>query len=196
MLETRMAWDPDEYTASIREWIHDYDELQDQIARATYGIEARDILDLGIGTGETARRVLELHEDARLVGVDSSADMLRGAASSLSQDRVTFVERGLNEPLPNSRFDLVVSALAIHHLEGSKKATLFTDIAQHLRPGGRFVMGDVVVPEDPSDALIDNEEGYDFPSTVPDQVKWMNAAGFSSEVVWTCKDLAVFKAQL
>lgn len=191
-----MGWDPDEYASSIRTWIHDYDELQDQVALATVGLRATSILDLGVGAGESAKRVLEIHPGARLLGLDSSPDMLHGAAQALPHDRVTLLEHDLGGPLPDQTFDLVISALAVHHLEDERKAQLFLDIARHLRPGGRFVIGDVIIPVDPADALIENEDGYDFPSTIDDQVSWINEAGFSSELVWTCMDLAVLKAEL
>lgn len=191
-----MAWDPDEYSSSIRTWIHDYDELQDQVTLATVGLRATSILDLGVGAGETAKRVLEIHPRARLVGLDSSPEMLRGAAQALPHDRVTLLEHDLADPLPDQPFDLVISALAVHHLEGQRKAKLFRDIARHLQPGGRFVMGDVVIPIDPADALIENEDGYDFPSSVEDQLTWLTGAGLSSELTWTCKDLAVLKGEL
>ena len=60
----------------------------------------------------------------------------------------------LQDPLPEGNFDLVVSALALHHLDGAGKADLFARVAALLRPGGRFVLGDVVVPEDPADAWL------------------------------------------
>ena len=131
---------------------------------------------------------------SHLVGVDSSPEMLAGAASVLPPGRVSLVRQDLAAPLPEGPFDLVVSALAIHHLEGDAKAGLFERIAQVLAPGGRFVMGDVVVPDDPSDVLVENEPGYDFPSPLPAQLEWMQAAGFSTEVVWLCRDLAVVRA--
>lgn len=163
-----MGWDPDEYSSSIRTWIHDYDELQDQVARATADLRVMSVLDLGVGAGETAKRVLQIHPESRLVGLDSSPEMLLWAAQALPQGRVTLVQQDLGAPLPAQPFDLVISALAVHHLEGEDKAKLFLDIATLLLPGGRFVMGDVIVPEDPSDALIENEPGYDFPSSVED----------------------------
>jgi tRNA (cmo5U34)-methyltransferase len=192
----KVTWDPHTYPTTIRAEIHDYDELQDQVVEATTGISVQTILELGVGTGETASRVLQIHPEARLTGIDSSAEMLRGAAEPLPQDRVTLLHQDLNEPFPDQSFDLVISALAIHHLEAEDKARLFREIAKHLEPGGRFVMADVVVPNDPAEALIENEPGYDFPSTVDEQLIWMSEAGFSTEVTWTCKDLAVLKAHL
>jgi tRNA (cmo5U34)-methyltransferase len=191
-----MTWDPDTYSATIRADIHDYDQLQEQVVGTTAGISARNILDLGVGAGETATRVLRMHPRSRLVGIDSSAEMLRGAAQVLPVDRVTLLQQDLSDPLPDQPFDLVVSALAVHHLEGDGKAALFQDIRKRLIPAGRFVMGDVIIPEDPSHALIENEPGYDFPSTIEDQLRWLTEAGFSPEVIWICKDLAVFKGDL
>jgi tRNA (cmo5U34)-methyltransferase len=190
-----MTWDPDTYPATIRAEIHDYDELQAQVVGATAGMSPATILDLGVGGGETASRVLHIHPGSRLVGIDSSADMLRGAARILPRDRVTLVNQDLADPLPDERFDLVISALAIHHLEGSRKATLFRSVAERLTPRGRFVMGDVVVPERDSDVVIENEPGYDFPSRVDDQLTWMTDAGLVAEVLWLRQDLAVFRAR-
>jgi tRNA (cmo5U34)-methyltransferase len=53
-----------------------YERLQDAVAQATAEIDAQAILDLGAGTGVTARRVASLHPDATLVGVDASGAML------------------------------------------------------------------------------------------------------------------------
>ena len=191
-----MTWDPDSYPTTIRAEIHDYDELQEQVALATTGMTPRSILDLGVGAGETAARVLQLYPDSSLVGIDSSPEMLRGAARVLPRDRVTLLEQDLAAPLPNQHFDLVISALAIHHLEGHAKARLFNDIARLLEPRGRFVMGDVILPVDPDDVTIENEPGYDFPSSIDDLLGWLTEAGFSSEVAWVHKDLAVLRTEL
>lgn len=191
-----MTWDPDTYPTTIRAEIHDYEELQEQVVQATAGVTALSILDLGIGAGETAVRLLRMHSDCRLIGIDSSPEMLRAASRALPEERVMLLEQDLAAPLPDQTFDLVVSALAIHHLDGRNKAKLFVDIARRLRSGGLFVMGDVVVPEDPTDALIENQPGYDFPSSIEDQLRWIAEAGMSAEVSWFCRDLAVLRAKL
>jgi ribose 5-phosphate isomerase RpiB len=48
-----MTWDPSTYPATIRTEIHDYEELQSQVVRATVRVTALSILDLGVGAGET-----------------------------------------------------------------------------------------------------------------------------------------------
>ena len=83
----------------------------------------------------------------------------------------------LEDPLPEGNFDLVVSALAVHHLDGAGKADLFARVAHRLRPGGRFVLGDVVVPGHLVDVVTPIDGVYDQPSTIDDQVRWLSAAG-------------------
>jgi tRNA (cmo5U34)-methyltransferase len=67
-------------------------------------------------------------------------------------------------------------------------------VAAVLRAGGRFVMGDVVVPARPEDAITPIGPDYDFPSAVPDQVRWLEQAGFSAAPTWVHGDLAVVAA--
>jgi tRNA (cmo5U34)-methyltransferase len=88
----------------------------------------------------------------------------------------------------------VVSALAVHHLDGPGKALLFGGIADVLRPGGRFVLGDVVIPEDPRDVVTPICGGYDKPSTTADQLDWLAESGFDATVTWAQRDLVVVRA--
>ena len=100
----------------------------------------------------------------------------------------------LEDPLPEQEFDLVVSALSVHHLDSEAKSDLFVRVAQRLRIGGRFVLGDVVIPEDAGDAVTPLEPDVDTPDDLPSQLTWLKAAGLSPSVVWTYKDLAVIAA--
>ena len=100
----------------------------------------------------------------------------------------------LTDPLPGGPFDLVVSALAIHHLDGPDKADLFARIARVLRPDGRFVLGDVVIPVDRADVVIPVTDGHDRPSTLADQLHWLGDAGFDAATTWSEHDLVVVRA--
>lgn len=114
-------WDPASYLDLMRREVPDYERLQDKTVGAT-GIGATRILDLGTGTGETARRMLARHAAAVLIGLDSSDEMLERARAVLPSDRVELHVARLEDPLPPGPFDVVVSALAIHHLDGNAKA--------------------------------------------------------------------------
>jgi tRNA (cmo5U34)-methyltransferase len=101
----------------------------------------------------------------------------------------------LQDPLPAGPFDLVFSVLAIHHLDGPGKADLFQRVAAVLDAGGRFVIGDVVVPEDLADATTPLSPDYDLPSRADEQLVWLSDAGFDAAPVWASGDLAVIVAR-
>jgi tRNA (cmo5U34)-methyltransferase len=88
----------------------------------------------------------------------------------------------------------VASALAVHHLDPGQKERLFERIRDVVAPGGRFVLADVVVPSDPAEARIPLTPGFDKPSPVSDQLRWLSAAGFDATVVYEQGDLAVIVA--
>jgi hypothetical protein len=64
-------WDLASYLSLMRAEIPQYERLQNEVAPAV-GNRGRRLLELGTGTGETARRVLSVNPSAVLVGVDSS----------------------------------------------------------------------------------------------------------------------------
>jgi tRNA (cmo5U34)-methyltransferase len=180
-------WDPEAYLEMVRAEVPDYDRIQDELARATDGIDARRVLELGTGSGVTSRRVLARHPHAHLTGVDSSEHMLAAADLPGADLRL----QDLGDPLPEGPFDLVFSALAIHHLNAAAKADLFARVGAVLAPGGRFVMADVVVPEDPADVVTPLDPGFDLPEAVPDLLAWLQDAGLRGHVAWQARDLAV-----
>ena len=183
---------PDAYLELMLSEMPDYLRLQDEAAAAT-GTGAARLLELGTGTGETARRVLARHPGAALTGIDAGAEMLAVAREVLPGADLR--ESRLQDPLPAGPFDLVFSVLAVHHLDGAGKADLFARVADVLEPGGRFVLGDVVVPDDPADAITPLSPSYDLPSRVDEQLAWLGEAGLDASVVWAARDLAVIVAE-
>jgi tRNA (cmo5U34)-methyltransferase len=184
---------PETYLESVQTEVPDYETLQAQTAAATGEAGLHDVLELGVGTGETARRVLERHPDARLTAIDESPPMLEQARTSLPASADLRAGR-LQDALPAGPYDAVVSALAVHHLTSAEKRDLFARVASVLRPGGLFVFADVVVPERPEDVVTPIEDGYDLPDRLDDQLYWLRSAGLEPEVVWAARDLAVVRA--
>lgn len=193
-LHSAHHFDAGVYAAEIRAEIPAYDAFQAAVGGAS-GAGARRILDLGTGTGETARRLLERHVDAFLVGIDENEEMLAVARERLPSERVSLRRSRIEESLPEGPFDAVVSALAVHHLDDAGKAELFSRVSRVLAPGGLFVLGDVVVPLDPAAAVIPLTPGYDRPSSLADLLRWLQAAGFAPSVAWEDGDLAVVAAR-
>jgi tRNA (cmo5U34)-methyltransferase len=190
-LHAQFHFDAGSYDATIQAEIPVYAQLQEQLELAS-GDVARRILDLGTGTGETARRLLARHPGATLVGVDESDAMLSEARRRLPADRVSLIVARLEDRLPDGPFDLVASALAVHHLSAAEKRRLFGRIREVLSPGGRFVLADVMVPLNPADATIELTPGFDRPDTLSELVAWLVEAGFEVSVSWMNGDLAVF----
>jgi tRNA (cmo5U34)-methyltransferase len=85
----------------------------------------------------------------------------------------------------------VFSALAVHHLDGAEKADLFARASAVLAPGGRFVLGDLVVPDDPADVVTPIDGTFDQPSTIEEQLGWLADAGLTPTLAWRERDLAV-----
>ncbi len=193
-LHWQYHFDAGSYAEEIRADLPSYDVLQDEIAGAS-GTGARRILELGTGTGETARRLLARHPDALLVGIDENEQMLAVAHDGLPTARVSLVAGRIEDSLPAGPFDVVATALAVHHLDGAAKADLFRRVRTALAPDGLFVMGDVVVPVDPPLATTPLTPGYDRPSPLADQLRWLAEAGLEPRVVWEQGDLAVVAAR-
>jgi tRNA (cmo5U34)-methyltransferase len=182
-------FDPASYLELMAAEVPAFERLQDEVAEAARAPGARTILELGTGTGETARRVLAAHRGAHLVGIDASERMLAVAREALPEADLRVGH--LEEELPAGSFDLVVSALCVHHLDGPGKADLYSRVAGVLAPGGRVVVGDVVVPLHAADAVTPIDGLYDTPSTAAEQLGWLEAAGLRPSLAWAHRDLAV-----
>ena len=113
------------------------------------------VLDLGAGTGVLSAMVAEWFPRSRVTLVDLSVEMLRVArrrfkrdfAESLASDPGRFEFRVMDyarKALPGRprAYDLVVSALSIHHLTHGDKKELFEKALISLATGGCFINAD------------------------------------------------------
>jgi tRNA (cmo5U34)-methyltransferase len=184
-----LEWDPETYLSEMLDGLPGYEELQEAVAAAADGLNVETVLELGTGTGETASRVLARHPRAGWTGIDASEPMLDRARERFSGADLRLAR--LEDPLPEGPFDLVISALAVHHLDADGKRALFERVA---RVTDAFVLGDVVVPERPEDAVIEIDGVYDVPSSVAEQLSWLREVGFDADATFVRADLAVFRA--
>ena len=106
------------------------------------------VLNLGCGPGSLMLPLLESFPQAQVCGIDFDPTMLVLARERLARfrERVKLVQADLRDlswadlmPIP---FDAVVSATALHWLTPQQLATLYTQVAQILRPGGIFLNAD------------------------------------------------------
>jgi tRNA (cmo5U34)-methyltransferase len=180
-MAAQFHWDPATYLEMIKAEVPRYEELQEATIDAIPGAVER-VLELGIGTGETTRHLLARYPDARITGLDSSPEMVfRARELRVEEVRLARIE----DPLPDGPWDLVLSVLAVHHLEHEGKRDLFRRVREQSRS---LVLGDVVeVP--PERRVTPIEPGFDIPAPAADLARWCDG-----EVVWEADDLAVVRA--
>ena len=99
---TDWEWNPETYLAEITAEIPGYEELQDAVAAASAQTQARRVLELGVGTGETTTRVWPKHPSAAWVAIDASEAMLAQARDRLP-DADLRLQR-LEDELPTGPF--------------------------------------------------------------------------------------------
>jgi SAM-dependent methyltransferase len=95
------------------------------------------VLDLGCGFGWFCRWA-RAEGAAEVLGIDLSERMLARARADTADPGVTYLRADLADcPLPEARFDLAWSALALHYL--ADPAPLLGRVHRALVPGGRSV---------------------------------------------------------
>jgi tRNA (cmo5U34)-methyltransferase len=171
-------WKPDDYLERVRAAIPCYDELQKQ-AIAAVPFSPQRVLELGMGTGETTRRLIEAYPEAWVIGLDSSPDMVFRARENYDDVQLARIE----DPLPDGPWDLVIGVLSLHHLTSEQKKNLFRQVRERSRS---FVIGDVVKAET---EITPIDPDYDFPERATDLAEWTDG-----EIAWERDDLAVVRA--
>jgi len=112
------------------------------------------VVDLGCGEGKLCQAILEKFENTKVHGLDLSEKMLDQARKNLEiyQERYSLQKFRLEATDWRSselRADAFVSSLAIHHLDGEQKQSLFKDLFGLLSPGGILVVADIIEPTQP-----------------------------------------------
>ncbi len=173
--------------------------LLDQIPK-----NVKRILDLGTGNGRLLALLSLNHPDAKGIALDFSDTMLEQAQKRFANDpHIQIVKHDFSLPLPAtlSRFDAVVSSLAIHHLSHERKKQLYQEVFNLLNPNGVFcnldhvsspteslhqkfleAIGQTPQTEDLSNKLLDIET----------QLRWLREIGFIDvDCHWKWLELAL-----
>lgn len=201
----------DDYTATIERCFPRYREML--WALLNYlppGNPAPSILELGSGTGNLTVLLAERFPHSTIDIVDLSAESLSVCKSRLpAVERFRFHCADMRSlPADGHQYDLVISSIAIHHLNSLEKQTLFHNLRKILKPDGRLVYADQfrgATPDlyrqhiDEWHALstaagsneaewamwMEHQRDHDFHDSLLDQIDWLRAAGFKDiDCVW------------
>ncbi|HET9015782.1 MAG TPA: methyltransferase domain-containing protein [Thermomicrobiaceae bacterium] len=124
-------------------------------------------LDIATGGGHTALAVAP--HVGRVTVTDLTPQMLDQARVHLTGKGITNAEYWLADaedlPFPDAAFDVVTCRIAPHHFADVDR--FVAEVARVLRPGGRLMLVDSVVPEDAQlDAFVNTLEARRDPSHV------------------------------
>lgn len=163
-------------------------QIAEEMLLAALPEQVERCIDLGTGDGRLLALVQTRYPDAEGIGLDSSAAMLDRAKERFDGGfKVELRDHDLRAPLPDAgSAEVVVSGLAIHHLEDRRKRELFDEVHGLLAPGGVFANLDLVrsasarlherfrreigrVEDDPTDRLAGLDE----------QMDWLREVGFA-----------------
>jgi tRNA (cmo5U34)-methyltransferase len=117
---------------------------------------ASALLDIGCGAGNFTLKILDTLPSLDSVTlIDLSRPMLDRACERIqarSQCAITALQTDIREAtLDAGAFDAVVAAAVLHHLRGdSEWHAVFTKIHRSLRPGGVFLVSDLVAHSTPA----------------------------------------------
>jgi tRNA (cmo5U34)-methyltransferase len=195
----------DDYDNWMKKALPCYDDLF-QTARELIPFEQDahvKVLDLGAGTGLFAQHVLEKYPRSNFVLVDIAENMLAVARERFREhlNQFQFIAADYRDLQDLGSFDLVISSLSIHHLADADKQKLYNRIYALLSPGGIFLTIDQIkaptpqlgqlywtdwltrvrlagASEEQIQSSIQRRLTYDIDTTLLDQLKWVQAAGF------------------
>jgi tRNA (cmo5U34)-methyltransferase len=205
------------YDDHMRDDIFETDAIFTQFYQALCSpIEATDeplnILDLGVGTGLEIEALLQRAPNALITGVDVSQHMLqllrKRYAAHMGQ--ITLVtDSYLTMPLGVQAYDYIISAMSVHHLLRAAKCELYAKIHAAVKPGGKYIEGDSVIPLEMENEFLAEyresiagmppaDDGYyhiDIPFSIESQRSLLLEVGFRDfELVWQRDSSAVWNA--
>ena len=155
------------------------------------------ILDLGCGTGLEIEYILQRTPNARFVCIDLAENMLESLKSKYQVvvDQIEIIKASyFDYDFTDGQYDYVVASVTMHHWLYDQKLCLYQKIFKALKPGGKFVNDDYMVPEEQEQEALDKYlqlkdsgvikagEFYhiDIPFSVKTETKVLHDAGFQN----------------
>lgn len=120
-----------------------YNEILTEIRRRVLSRGAKDVLDIGFGTGVLTAMLYE--HGCRIYGQDFSESMIALAQEKMLEATLVCGDftQGLASALTQHRYDAIIATYSLHHLTDTGKVTFIQSLLPLLREGGTIYIGDV-----------------------------------------------------
>lgn len=121
------------------------------------------ILDLGSGRGNDVLKATRyIGKEGKAIGIDITPEMVEIAKKNAEKLNIKNVEFLLgdieNLPLNDSSVDVVISNCVINHAKDKSK--VYKEIHRVLKPGGRFVISDIIAEKELPDEIKKDPEAW------------------------------------
>jgi tRNA (cmo5U34)-methyltransferase len=136
-----------EYDNQRRKLIPCFDDFYNvSVSIADANSNSPNILDLGAGTGLFSSLILQKYPEAKITLIDISEKMLEVAKSRLKGfTNVNYVLDDYTNFISHEKYDIIISALSIHHLADTNKLELYKNTYLNLKNKGVFINADQVL---------------------------------------------------
>lgn len=176
------------------------------------------IIDLGCGTGTVAKKISDKFPESKIYCLDIASNMIDIARNKLAGHRdVEFIQCDFSAFKSDRKFDVVVSSLALHHLENDQcKKEFYKKVYDILTDSGLFLNADIVLASAEYNQIINMIRWIDYmnksvncdeifsnwipkykaedrPAKLMDQLKWLEEIGFKTvDVYWKYYNFSVY----
>jgi tRNA (cmo5U34)-methyltransferase len=212
------------YSQRVPIWIPEYKKAINLLVTTIqrYCPKKAQFIDLGAGTGNASRSILEKIPDCSITLVDFSNNMLNEVENLLVEFKGRYsirVDDFHHIEFTPERYDGVYSTFALHHTRGIESyRKLYRNIYSWLKPDGIFICCDVVEGDNKEFTIL-NEQGWhnylinqdfttheiekifsnyhkeDTPISLKNHINSLQKVGFRDiDVLWKRFNLALYAA--
>ena len=163
--------------------------------------DAKQLLDLGCGTGLELEEIFRMYPEMEVTGIDLTEAMLAQLKKKYAHRKLNLINGDyFKEEFGIERYDVVVSCQTMHHFSHEDKTNLYTKIFHALREDAVYIECDYMVTSQEEEDFyfaentrIRKEQNippnefyhYDTPCTIDNQKTMLLNAGFKDvELIW------------
>lgn len=128
------------YDEHMSPWSEHYKRVAELIPEG-----AKNLLDLGCGTGLELEGIFERLPDIAVTGIDLSESMTAELLKKYAGRNVEIIlDDYFVHDFGENRFDAAISVESLHHFTQEKKVGLFKNLCRSLKPGGIYIECDYI----------------------------------------------------